>query len=91
MSYNTRNYIKKAGFIVSVYNLYKHEDVPDTDIVRKKFPNHGIFISYRQWMNIKGLVIPKEAIINGRIITIYEKLIEDYKPINDEQQLAFKF
>lgn len=60
MAYNRRNYLKRARFIVSVYQQYKQEDVPDTRIVRHFFPKHDIFISYRQWMNIKGMVIPKE-------------------------------
>ncbi len=60
MSYNRRNYLKTARFIVEIYKQYKHPDVPDTDIVRLHFPKHNIHISYRQWMNIKGIVIPKE-------------------------------
>lgn len=60
MAYNRRNYLKTARYIVSVYNLYKFPDVPDTKIVRNYFPKHNIHITYRQWMNIKGMVIPKE-------------------------------
>ncbi|MBO4233887.1 hypothetical protein [Riemerella anatipestifer] len=60
MAYNRRNYLKKARFIVEVYNSHKHSDVPDTTIVRNVFPKYNIFLSYRQWMNIKGMVIPKE-------------------------------
>ena len=59
MAYNRINYLKKARYIVSVYNQYKHADVPDSKIVRHHFPNHNIYITYRQWMNIKGMVIPK--------------------------------
>jgi len=60
MAYNRRNYIKRAQYIISVYNQYKHADVPDTRILSNYFPKHNIFLSYRQWMNIKGMVIPKE-------------------------------
>lgn len=60
MAYNRRNYLRTARYIVSVYRLYKDEDVPDSKIVRVHFPKHNIHISYRQWMNIKGMVIPKE-------------------------------
>ncbi len=60
MAYNRKNYYKKARRIVEVYKQYKQEDVPDTRIVRHYFPKHGIFITYRQWMNIKGMRIPKE-------------------------------
>jgi len=58
MAYNRNNYIKRAKYIISVYNQYKHSDVPDTRILNNYFPQHNIFISYRQWMNIKGMVFP---------------------------------
>lgn len=60
MAYNNKNYIKKARYIIDVYNAHKHADVPDTRIVRNIFPKHNIYLSYRQWMNIKGMVIPKQ-------------------------------
>lgn len=59
MSYNNRNYLKKARYIIAIYNAHKHADVPDTRIVRNIFPKYNIFLSYRQWMNIKGMVVPK--------------------------------
>ena len=59
MAYNRNNYYKKAQHIIDVYNANKHDDVPDTKIIRTIFPKHNIFISYRQWMNIKGTPIPK--------------------------------
>lgn len=58
MAYNRRNYVKRAKYIISVYNQYKHADVPDTRILNNYFPQHNIYISYRQWMNIKGMVFP---------------------------------
>jgi hypothetical protein len=61
MAYNKTNYNKRARFIIGVYNMVKNPDVPDTKIVSKEFPKHGINISYRQWMNIKGMPIPKET------------------------------
>jgi hypothetical protein len=60
MAYNRQNYVKRAKYIISVYNQYKQSDVPDTRILNNYFPKHNIFISYRQWMNIKGMVFPKE-------------------------------
>lgn len=60
MAYNRKNYYKRAQFIIDVYKTAKHADVPDTKIVRVEFPKHNIHISYRQWMNLKGLVIPKQ-------------------------------
>lgn len=59
MAYNKKNYHKRARYIISVYNDAKHEDIPDTKIVRTVFPKYNIFLSYRQWMNIKGAPIPK--------------------------------
>jgi hypothetical protein len=59
MAYNKKNYHKRAQFIIEVYNNAKYSDVPDTKIVRTVFPKFNIFISYRQWMNIKGAPIPK--------------------------------
>lgn len=58
MAYNKNNYHKRARYIISVYNDAKHSDVPDTKIVRTVFPKFNIFISYRQWMNIKDARIP---------------------------------
>ncbi len=61
MAYNKKNYNKRAHFIIEVYKAAKHADVPDSKIVRTIFPKHNIFLSYRQWMNIKGMPIPKET------------------------------
>lgn len=60
MAYNRNNYYKRARYIVTIYNDNKHDDVPDTFILRSVFPKHNIYLSYRQWMNIKGIVIPKD-------------------------------
>lgn len=59
MAYNKKNYNKRARFIIKVYKDHKNDDVPDTKIVAEIFPEFGINISYRQWMNIKGAPIPK--------------------------------
>lgn len=60
MAYNRNNYLKRARYIIGVYNDFKHADVPDTTILRNVFPKHNIYISYRQWMNIKGMKgVPK--------------------------------
>jgi hypothetical protein len=40
---------------MTIYTAAKERDIPDTRILRSEFPKHGIFISYRQWMNLKGL------------------------------------
>ncbi len=61
MAYNKKNYYKRAQHIIDVYNAHKHEDVPDTAILRVVFPKYNIFLSYRAWMNIKGLPIPREV------------------------------
>lgn len=63
MAYNRNNYIKRARHIIAIYNSVKFSDVPDTTIVRNVFPKHNIYITYRQWMNIKGAVIPKQDVI----------------------------
>lgn len=55
MAYQRSNYLKKAAHIISVYKAIKESDKPDTRIVSQEFPKHGIFIGYRQWMNIKGM------------------------------------
>lgn len=55
MAYNRKNYLKNALYIFSVYRKIKEHDIPDTYILRHEFPKHGIFISYRTWMNIKSL------------------------------------
>lgn len=46
--------------MIEIYNAAKDFDVPDTKIIKDVFPKNGIFISYRQWMNIKAMPIPKE-------------------------------
>lgn len=68
MAYNRNNYIKRARSIIEVYNAHKHADVPDSHIVRNIFPKYNIFITYRQWMNIKGMVIPK---VEHRVGTLF--------------------
>ncbi|MGE0931679.1 hypothetical protein [Peijinzhouia sedimentorum] len=55
MAYNRDNYIKFAKHVREVYHSVKEEDIPDTRIVKHIFPAHNIFLSYRQWMNIKAL------------------------------------
>ena len=62
MAYNKKNYFKRVRFIIEIYKSAKHEDVPDTQIVRTVFPKHNIHLSYRQWMNLKGLSVPKEQV-----------------------------
>lgn len=64
MAYNSKNYHKKAREIIRIYQTLKNPDKPDTDIVRNEFPKFMIFLSYRQWMNIKGTPIPKETPTN---------------------------
>lgn len=59
MAYNNKRYKKFAQYVVSVYEAYKYADIPDTKIVRVHFPKHNIFISYRQWMNIKAMPLPR--------------------------------
>lgn len=61
MAYNKKNYHKRAQFIIDVYRAAKYDDVPDTKIVRTVFPKHNIYLSYRQWMNIKGTPIPSHS------------------------------
>tara|TARA_R110002012_G_scaffold94083_1_gene227964 strand:+ start:1937 stop:2158 length:222 start_codon:yes stop_codon:yes gene_type:complete len=57
MPYVRDNYIKTAQHIREVYLRHKEEDIPDTRIVRNIFPKFNIFLSYRQWMNIKSMKI----------------------------------
>lgn len=55
MAYHRRNYLRKVEHIMQVYREAKERDVPDTRILRTVFPENKIYISYRQWMNIKGM------------------------------------
>jgi len=55
MAYHRNNYLKSVNYMMGVYQSVKESDVPDTRIIRNIFPKHGIYISYRQWMNIKGM------------------------------------
>lgn len=54
MAYNRKNYLKEVKRVLAVYTDVKQEHIPDTFIVRSLFPKHGIHISYRKWMIIKG-------------------------------------
>lgn len=54
MAYNRNNHLKKIRYAVGVYNEHKHDDLPDTYIIRVIFPKHNIHIAYRTWMNWKG-------------------------------------
>lgn len=90
MAYNRENYLKKAAFIVSVYNMYKDQGIMhDTKIIREHFPKHGIHIKYRQWMNIKGETIPKPCFVNKDFVNDYETIIEEFKP-KTGQKIKFK-
>lgn len=60
MAYNRKNYLKRARYIIDIYKAHKQSDVPDSRIVRTVFPKYNIHISYRQWMNIKGMSVPKQ-------------------------------
>lgn len=71
MAYNSTNYHKKAREIIRIYKNLKNPDKPDTDIVRNEFPKFMIFISYRQWMNIKGTPIPKLEPINPNQLELF--------------------
>jgi len=64
MAYNRSNYSKRVQYIVEVYKQAKERDIPDTRILRVVFPKHGIYISYRQWMNIKAM---KPSDYNGQL------------------------
>jgi hypothetical protein len=55
MAYSRENYLRGVRFIVDVYNMIKQHDIPDTKILKYEFPKHGIFISYRTWMDIKNM------------------------------------
>jgi hypothetical protein len=91
MAYHREYYLKKSAFIVSVYNMYKAQGIiHDTKIVKNHFPKHGIHISYRQWMNIKGEVIPKGSFVNKDFINDYIKIVEEFKP-KTKNQLELKF
>lgn len=54
MAYNSNNKKAYYRFIIELYKSVKQEDIPDTQIIRNKFPQKGVFISYRTWMNIKS-------------------------------------
>ena len=71
MAYNSTNYYKKAREIVAVYKLVKTPDIPDTHIVRVIFPQQKIFLSYRQWMNIKGTPIPAEVLADPNQLALF--------------------
>lgn len=55
MAYNSNNKNAQRRYIIEVYNGIKQEDIPDTEIVRNHFKKHGIFISRRTWVTIKGM------------------------------------
>lgn len=60
MPYVRDNYCKRAQYIREVYFKVKEDDIPDTRIVRSVFPRYNIWISYRQWMNIKNMRINRQ-------------------------------
>lgn len=72
MPYVRDNYIKTALYIREVYLKVKEEDIPDTRIVRNVFPKYGIFLGYRQWMDIKGMRINRsEEEINPNQLSLF--------------------
>lgn len=83
MAYHRGYYLKRAAFIISVYNMYKAQGILfDTKIVKDYFPKHGIHITYRQWMNIKGESVPRESFVNKDMINDYDEIVKDFKPNN---------
>lgn len=64
MAYNSNNYNKWVKEVIKLYNDLKTPDVPDTEIIRREFPRHNIYLSYRQWMNIKGRPVKREEPTN---------------------------
>lgn len=68
MSYHNKNYIKRINYILQVYYNNKQEDIPDTFIVRRIFPKHNIYISYRTWMNIKN---PKQQQVADNQLALF--------------------
>jgi hypothetical protein len=54
MAYNNENKKAQFRYIVKVYNEIKQSDIPDTQIVKHKFRDRGIFISIRTWKTIKS-------------------------------------
>lgn len=55
MAYTRKNHLRQVQYMISVYQQVKEPDIPDSKIVSTIFPKYNIFISYRQWMNIKGM------------------------------------
>jgi hypothetical protein len=64
MAYNSHNYNKWALQVIKIYKSLKTDDIPDSVIVRREFPKFNIYLSYRQWMNIKGRPMRKEQPTN---------------------------
>lgn len=69
MAYTRENHLRQVQYMMSVYKQVKEADIPDTRIVSKIFPRYNIFISYRQWMNIKGM---KPSEYNGQLSFSFE-------------------
>ena len=53
MAYTGTNHQKTVEMIVRLYLSVKEYDIADSYIVRNLLPKHGIYISYRTWMNYK--------------------------------------
>ena len=68
MAYNSNNKKAQYRYIIELYKSIKQEDIPDTQIIRHKFREKGIFISYRTWMNIKA---KKPSELNDGQLTLF--------------------
>lgn len=68
MAYNSNNKKAQYRYIIELYKSIKQEDIPDTQIIRHKFREKGIFISYRTWMNIKS---KKPSELNDGQLTLF--------------------
>jgi hypothetical protein len=69
MAYNNNNKNAQRRYILEVYNRIKQDDIPDTQIVRHKFKEHGIFISRRTWVTLKGM---KPSELNSDQLSLFE-------------------
>jgi hypothetical protein len=56
---------------MDVYSKEKQYDIPDSFIVSRIFPKHGIFISYSQFMNYKGNRSRPLAAVPNNILTLF--------------------
>lgn len=79
MAYKPDNKHKEWDRILSIYKSMKHEDVPNTRILKRMQIEHSIYISYRTLSTILNYGKKKEIALKKERIEDIKKSLKSYE------------